>query len=44
MKYEIDREEFVEVNGDRQNIRIRAAKKDLPVLLFVAPGCATDTT
>ena len=38
MTYEIDREEFVEVNGDRQNIRIRAAKKDLPVLLFVHGG------
>ena len=38
MTYEIDREEFVEVNGDRQNIRIRATKKGLPVLLFVHGG------
>ena len=38
MKYEIDKELLVELNGDRQNIRIRAAQKGLPVLLFIHGG------
>ena len=38
MTYAIDTEEFIEINGDRQNIRIRAAKEGLPVVLFVHGG------
>ena len=37
-KYLIDTSEFVSVRGDRQNIRIRAAKEGLPVLLFLHGG------
>lgn len=37
-EYELDYSEFIEVNGDRQNIRVRAAKKGLPVVLFLHGG------
>ncbi len=37
-KYAIDTSEFVSVRGDRQNIRIRAAKEGLPVILFLHGG------
>ena len=36
--YTLDYEEFIEVNGDRQNIRVRAAEKGLPVILFLHGG------
>lgn len=37
-KYAIDTCEFVTVRGDRQNIRVRAAKEGLPVILFLHGG------
>lgn len=37
-EYELDYSEFIEVNDDRQNIRVRAAKKGLPVVLFLHGG------
>lgn len=37
-KYAIDYSEFITVNGDRQNIRVRSQSADLPVLLFLHGG------
>ncbi|MDO4544986.1 MAG: alpha/beta hydrolase [Bacillota bacterium] len=37
-EYKIDREEWVELNGDRQNIRIRSQSKENPVILFLHGG------
>ena len=37
-KWEVDKELFIDVNGDRQNIRIRAAKQGLTPILFVHGG------
>lgn len=37
-KYAIDYSEFIAVNGDRQNIRVRSQSADLPVLLFLHGG------
>ncbi len=37
-KYAIDYSEFITVNGDRQNIRVRSRSADLPVLLFLHGG------
>lgn len=44
-KYALDYSENIEVNGDVQNIRVRAAEKGLPVVLFLhgAPASATVT-
>ena len=36
--YAIDRCETVVVNGDRQNIRIRARREGSPVILFIHGG------
>lgn len=36
--YAVDYDEFVEINGNRQNIRVRAAKEGLPVILFIHGG------
>lgn len=36
--YLIDEQRTIEVNGDRQNIRIRAAERGLPVILFLHGG------
>ena len=38
MTYQLDYSENVEVNGSIQNIRVRAAKKGLPVILFLHGG------
>ena len=38
MAYQLDYSENVEVNGSIQNIRVRAAKKGLPVILFLHGG------
>lgn len=38
MAYAIDCSEYIEINGNRQNIRIRAAREGLPVLLFLHGG------
>ena len=38
MAYEIDYSEFIEINDNRQNIRVRAARSGLPVLLFLHGG------
>lgn len=38
MTYQFDYSENVEVNGSIQNIRVRAAKKGLPVILFLHGG------
>lgn len=37
-KYALDYSENIEVNGDVQNIRVRAAEKGLPVVLFLHGG------
>ena len=37
-KHAIDYSEFITVNGDRQNIRVRSQSADLPVLLFLHGG------
>ena len=37
-RYAVDVCEYVEINDDRQNIRIRAAKEGLPVILFLHGG------
>lgn len=38
MAYAIDYSEYLEINGNRQNIRVRAAREGLPVLLFLHGG------
>ena len=38
MAYKIDHGEFIEVNGDRQSLRYRAAAEGLPVILFLHGG------
>ena len=38
MEYAIDKSMDVVVNGDTQNIRIRAERKGLPVILFIHGG------
>ena len=38
MAYAIDYSEYIEINGDRQNIRVRAAREGLPVFLFLHGG------
>ena len=38
MEYAIDKSMDVVVNGDTQNIRIRAEREGLPVILFIHGG------
>lgn len=38
MAYKIDHGEFIEVNGDRQSLRYRAAAEGLPVIFFLHGG------
>lgn len=36
--YELDYSEFITVNDDRQNIRVRAKRRGLPPVLFLHGG------
>lgn len=38
MEYVIDKSEWVELNGDRQSIRVRTKNENAPVLLFIHGG------